>query len=149
VIALMAAVLQTLTTTGHWRATRATQAELAAGLRDIPATDRIMSADAGAYYYLTGHPGIVTPNDPLPVVESAMRAYDVRWLILERDAIVPSLQPVLAGEIQPAWLSEPVAIVHGANRAVASTLPVDPADGIAEGALYAVCLSPADTRCAQ
>jgi 4-amino-4-deoxy-L-arabinose transferase-like glycosyltransferase len=146
VVAVMGAALQTLTTVGHWRAARETQAELAAGLRDIPAGDRIMSADAGAYYYLTGHPGIVTPNDPLPVVESAMRAYNVRWLILERGAIVPALAPVLAGEIQPAWLSQPVAVVRGVSRAVASTSPVA---AVAQGAVYAVCLTPADTRCAQ
>jgi 4-amino-4-deoxy-L-arabinose transferase-like glycosyltransferase len=147
VVAVMGAVIQTLTTVGHWRDARATQAELAAGLRDIPADDRIMSADAGAYHYLTGHPGIVTPNDPLPVVETAMRAYDVRWLVLERDSIVPALAPVLAGEVQPAWLSQPVAIVRAAGQSVASTAPAG--QPVAEGAVYAVCLSPVDRRCAQ
>ncbi|MEO6350137.1 MAG: glycosyltransferase family 39 protein [Candidatus Limnocylindrales bacterium] len=146
-VALMGAALQTITTVGHWRSARETQVELAAGLSDVPKSDRIMSADAGAYYYLTGHPGIVTPNDPLPVVESAMRAYDVRWLILERDAIVPALAPVLSGEVRPAWLSAPVAIVSGSSRSIASTTPMD--QTVADGAVYAVCLSPADARCAQ
>ena len=34
-----------------------------------------------------------------------MRAYDIRWLVLEQDAIVPALEPVLTGELRPAWLS--------------------------------------------
>jgi hypothetical protein len=97
-----------------------------------------MSADAGAYYYLSGREGIVTPNDPLPVIEDTMRAYGVRWLVLERSAIVPALAPVLAGEMRPAWLSQPVA-----------TVPMRQQPGATAAAVYAVCLSEADARCAQ
>ena len=38
-----------------------------------------------------GAPGIVTPDDPLPVIEEALRRYDIRWLVLERDHLVPAL----------------------------------------------------------
>ena len=75
-----------------------------------------MSPDAGGYRYLTGHPGIVTPDDPLPVVEQALRLYDVRWLALERDHITASLAPLLAGTQRPSWLSAPIAVVPGAAR---------------------------------
>lgn len=104
-----------------------------------------MSADAGAYQYLTGHPGIVTPNDPLPVIESAMRAYGVRWLVLESNAIVPALEPVLAGTTRPSWMSQPVAVVPGDRGAMASAGPVQQV--VPEGALFAVCFDAADTRC--
>ena len=58
---------------------------VAAPLADVPAGDRLMTPDAGGFRYLTGRPGIVTPEDPLPVVEDALRRYGIRWLILERD----------------------------------------------------------------
>jgi hypothetical protein len=95
-----------------------------------------MAADAGAYRFVSGHPGIVTPDNPLPVIEGAMRAYDVRWLALESRSIVPSLAPILTGEERPSWLSAPVAVVPSSRSSVPS------------GALFAVCFSPADGRCA-
>jgi hypothetical protein len=152
VVAMFAAAVQTVSTVTKWSQARSTQQELAISLGAVPAGDRVMSADPGAYHYLTGHPGLVTPNDPLATVEQTMRAYDVRWLILERSSIVPSLVPVLAGEVRPAWLSQPVAVVRGAGSAVATAAgavgaPVDPST--VSGAIYAVCLSPSDTRCVQ
>ena len=113
-----------------------------------------MSGDAGAYRYLSGHEGIVTPNDPLPIIEAAMRAYDVRWLILEKAAVVPALAPVLTGELRPAWLSQPVAVVPGtqpsfiANASLTLGVP-PPAAGpeVPAGVLFAVCLSDGDPRC--
>lgn len=150
-IALLGAAIQSVTTIGRWSQTRAVQAELAEALRAAPAADRFMSADAGALHYLTGRQGIVTPNDPLAVIEDAMRAYDVRWLMLERSQIVPALQPVLAGELRPSWLSQPVALVPGTGGpAVATAGPFSTTAQTAgaAGALYAVCLSAADTRCA-
>ena len=47
------------------------------------------------YATSSGHPGVVTPFDDLATIESAMRAYNVRWLVLERSQIVPALEPVL------------------------------------------------------
>ncbi len=96
-----------------------------------------MTPDAGAFWYLAGRSGIVTPEDPLPVVEDALRRYDVRWLILERAFSTLPLTPVLAGEVRPDWLSAPVTVVPD---------PKDPAHP--KAALYAVCLTPADDRCA-
>ncbi len=107
----------------------------------IPTTDRLMSADPGAYWYGWGITGVPTPNDPLAVVRQAAALYDVRWLILEKDEVVPSLEPVLAGMVHPAWLSKPLAVVpedRGATGPLA-TLP--------KAELFAVCLAPGDARC--
>ena len=147
VVALCGAALQTVVTVNTWSTVRGVETRLAASLSAAPAADRIMSGDAGAYNYLTGHPGIIMPSDPLPVIEGAMRAYDVRWLILEQTEIVPALQPVLNGTVAPAWLSAPLAIVAAPGAAIASTgsLPGQPPDG----AIYAVCFSPDDNRCAR
>ncbi|MEX2546497.1 MAG: glycosyltransferase family 39 protein [Chloroflexota bacterium] len=150
-VVVVGAALQSVATVSHWAQVRGVQQELAASVRATPHTDRIMSADAGAYHYLTGRQGIVTPNDPLPVIEDAMRAYDVRWLLLEREQIVPALEPVLTGEVRPFWLSRPLAVVPGTGGpATATAGPSATTTELAgaAGALYAVCLSPADTRCA-
>ncbi len=143
-IVFAGAAFQTISTTNRWAKVRDVQAQLARELADVPVTDRVMSGDAGAYHYLSGHEGIVTPNDPLPTIESAMRAYNVRWLILEKAAVVPALAPILTGEVRPAWLSQPVAIVPGAPQAaVAGPTPT----AVPAGVLYAVCLSDEDPRC--
>ncbi len=147
-IAVCGAALQTAGTVRHWHEVRDVQATLATELlAGAEPTDTFMSADAGAFHYLTGHPGIVTPNDPLPTIEAAMRAYDVRWLILESEQIVPALEPVLMGTARPAWLSAPVAVVPGVTSPVASA-GATPAP-IPLGAVYAVCLAHNDTRCAR
>jgi len=133
-IAVILAALQTSRTTARWAEVRAPRDELALALRATPPTDLVMSADPGAYRYLAGRGGIVTPNDPLAVVEQALRAYGVRWLALERDQIVGSLQPVLLGEVVPSWLSSPVAVATDDSGQISA-------------ALYAVCLAPDDERC--
>ena len=74
-----------------------------------------------------------------------MRAYNVRWLVLEKAQIVPALQPILTGSLQPAWLSRPVAVVAGPPAALSTTGPVS--SPVPAGAVYAVCLTPTDTRC--
>ena len=107
----------------------------------VPATDRLMSADPGAYWYRWGMTGVPTPNDPLPVVQKAAALYDVRWLILEKDQLVPSLRPVLAGTVRPSWLSKPLAVVPAAAG------DTGPDAALPQAALYAVCLSPGDARC--
>ena len=84
-----------------------------------------MSADAGAFRYLAGRAGIVTPDDPLPVIEEALRRYDIRWLVLERDHLVPALAPVLAGDVRPSWLSAPTLLV-AARRRRTPVLPPGP-----------------------
>ncbi len=67
-----------------------------------------MSPDAGAYRYHGGWSGIVTPDDPLPIVEEALRRYDVRWLVLEAAHVTAGLRPILEGTLRPDWLSEPL-----------------------------------------
>ncbi len=148
-VAILGAGVQTMTTIGHWRTEQDIQAQLSTALvAQADASDRVMSADAGAYRYLSGHAGIVTPNDPLPTIEQALRDYDVRWLVLERDAIVPALVPVLEGTLQPAWLSRPTAVVYGQPRSAIATTGTLPTAAPA-GAVYAVCLRPTDTRCSR
>ena len=111
-----------------------------------------MSPDAGAYRYLAGRAGIVTPDDPLPVVEQALRDYDIRWLVLERDHVTPALAPVLAGAERPE-----LAVRAGAGRpGQLGSRGADPASAdptakppLPRAALYAVCLAPPeDPRCA-
>ena len=128
------ATASTLSTVASWNAERATLAPIDAALADQPLTDRVMSADPSGLWYATGRPGVMTPADPLPVVEHAARVYGIRWLVLEAAHVVPSLQPVLGGQVRPAWLSSPVLTVPGQTGAVAA-------------ALYAVCLRPQDPRC--
>jgi hypothetical protein len=135
IIAIVGAALQTMSTVGQWSTARSLELQLAAPLSTMPVTDRVMSIDPGAYHYLTGHPGLVTPSDDLATIESVARLYNVRWLILEGRDIVPALAPVLQGSIQPAWLSAPVAVVPG------TTTPA--------GAVYAVCLTADDSRCSR
>ncbi|CAN5817873.1 hypothetical protein BH18ACT7_BH18ACT7_21270 [soil metagenome] len=119
-----------------WAADRAVREGMSAALDGAPPGDRLMSPDAGAYRYHAGRAGIVTPDDPLPVIEDALRTYDVRWLILERAHIVSSLVPVMKGEVRPTWLSAPV-------------FSLSSGEPIPRAALYAVCLEPADARCDQ
>jgi hypothetical protein len=107
---------------------------MSVALADVPPGERLMSPDAGAYRYHAGRAGIVTPDDPLPVVEAALRTYDIRWLVLERAHIVEPLMPVMKGEVRPAWLSSPVFSLSSATP-------------IPRAVLYAVCFQPADTRC--
>ncbi|HUG48933.1 MAG TPA: glycosyltransferase family 39 protein [Candidatus Limnocylindria bacterium] len=135
-VAVLAAALQTSITTQSWAAQRAVQTRLAEGLASAGGGERLAASDAGAFRYLSGHPGIVTPSDPLPVIEQALRAYDVRWLALESRSIVPALVPVLVGDERPAWLSGPLLTVAGSGAG-------DPP----AGALYAVCLGEDLSRC--
>jgi hypothetical protein len=107
----------------------------------VPPTDRLMSADPGAYWYRWAITGVPTPNDPLPVVRQTAALYDVRWLILEKDELVGSLRPVLAGTVRPAWLSKPLAVVPAAAG------DTGPDAALPQAALLAVCLSPGDARC--
>jgi 4-amino-4-deoxy-L-arabinose transferase-like glycosyltransferase len=131
------AVVGSFLTARTWQRAQDVAVAVSEPLRDVPVTDRIMTPDAGGFRYLTGHPGIITPEDPLPVVEDALRRYDVRWLILERAFLTEALAPVLDGTTRPEWLSAPIVTVPGQTDTSKSA-----------AALYAVCLTPDDTRCA-
>ena len=134
----------TLKVSTAWGEERDARAEVLAALAsEADPADRVMSPDAGAYRYHGGWTGIVTPDDPLPVVEEALRLYDVRWLALEGDHITSFLWPVLNGETRPEWLSEPLVLVP--------PLPGDEGEEdevpVPQAALYAVCLELDDERC--
>jgi hypothetical protein len=130
-----------------WRQEDEVRAPIFAALSSAPATDRVMSPDAGAYRYHAGRAGIVTPNDPLPVVEQALKGYDIRWLVLERDHLVPSLVPLLDGTVRPAWLSAPRVVVPGIADGNDLASAGAARAGMPAAALYAVCLEPGDERC--
>jgi hypothetical protein len=161
-IVLVVSAGATFATMRSWQAERTSREPVLTALGELAAPgDVVMSGDAGAYWYRGGWPGIVTPSDPLPVVEDAARRYGVRWLALEAEHIVPSLVPVLTGEIRPPWLSAPVLVVAPDEEPTASASPSSPAGGddaprtedvdpLAEApraALYAVCLEATDRRC--
>lgn len=136
-------------TESDWREEARMRAPIVAELARTPPGERVMSPDAGAYRYHAGRPGIVTPNDPLPVIEQALRAYDVRWLVLERDHLVPALAPLLAGTERPAWLSAPRVVVPPTERVEVAAGAGSSGAVMPAAALYAVCLQPDDERCEQ
>jgi Dolichyl-phosphate-mannose-protein mannosyltransferase len=142
-LVLGAAIIFTPTVHAGWDASRAPRQALAAELSTLTASgvvqseDRILSIDAGGIKYWTGHPGVVTPDDPLPTIESVAVAYHTRWLVLERDDAARALAPVLEGVAgaRPSWIGPPIFLVPA------------PDGGTPQLALYPVCTTPADTRC--
>jgi hypothetical protein len=94
-----------------------------------------MSLDAAGFNYISGHPGVVTPNDPIETIQQVAAAYKIEWLVIERDNAVTALGPVLSGQGRPGWIGPPVYTI------------AEPGD-LPRAALYPVCLSPVDARCA-
>jgi hypothetical protein len=123
---------------GSWDSTRAPRKALAAELDGLGVArdDRLMTIDAGGFKYWTGRGGVVSPDDPIERIEEVARAYAIRWLVLERHAVVEALRPVLRDDERPDWIGPAVY-----------ERPSDRPDGIATLALYPVCTTPADTRC--
>ena len=66
-------------------------------------TTALMAIDASGVMYWTGHPVVVLVNDPLDTVEQVARAYDIRWLVLDRDdaGAVPAATQILARGAPP------------------------------------------------
>lgn len=123
----------------RWEARHDQRLQLAAELDrlQIPVTDRLMSNDAAGITYATGHPGVVTTNDPPPTLEAIASAYRIRWLVLERGDVADGLAPVLAASpgARPAWIGAPVFTVASADG------------GVPRLALYPVCVTAGDSRC--
>ena len=107
--AVLAAVGGTLLVHDRYADKRAQRQAVAATLDAIgvPQADRIMSIDPSGYRYYTGRGGVVLVRDPLATIEEVGRAYDVRWLVLERDETVDAAGPILEGDL-PAWLEAPI-----------------------------------------
>ena len=64
---------------------RQARLEAAAGfLRGAAGTgERVMAYDPAAMHFLTGLPGVAPPFDPFAVVETAVDAYEVRWVVVD------------------------------------------------------------------
>jgi hypothetical protein len=97
-------------------------------------TDRLLSIDAAGMKYWTGRGGVVTPDDPIDVIESVARAYETRWLVLERNDAARALAPVLAGK-RPDWIGPPAFTVPAADG------------GLPTLALYPLCLGSNTAAC--
>jgi Dolichyl-phosphate-mannose-protein mannosyltransferase len=138
VVVLASAVIFTRSVHAGWDATRRPRTELAAQLDrlGVAPSDRLLTIDAGGFKYWTGRPGVVTPDDPIEVIESVARAYGTRWLIVERADAARALGPVLAGA-RPPWIGPPVFELPAADG------------GPPRLALYPVCTTAADARCAE
>ena len=94
-----------------------------------------MTIDAAGFKYFTGRGGVVTTNDSLDTEKEIATAYRISWLVLERDEIATSMEPVLRGEERPSWIGAPVFALPAAGG------------GPPRIALYPICLSTADPRC--
>jgi Dolichyl-phosphate-mannose-protein mannosyltransferase len=143
--AVVAGAAASLTTHAVW-ASRIADHQFAAAALDAagaPLTDRVMSIDASGTRYWSGRGGVVLVNDPLPTIEQVARAYQIRWLILERSDAVPAVAPIMDGAPRPAWIGPPVA----SRPAVTASGSVALASGAVDLAVYPVCVAPDDTRC--
>ena len=144
--AVVAAAVASLTTHAVW-SSRVADHQFAAAALDAagaPITDRVMSIDASGTRYWSGRGGVVLVNDPLPTIEQVARAYQIRWLILERSDAVPAVAPILDGAARPAWIGPPVASRPAAPSPDGVARPA----GAVDVAVYPVCIAPDDARCA-
>jgi hypothetical protein len=114
-----------------WDTKRQRMQDVAAALdaAGAPASDRLMSIDASGYRYWSGRGGVVLVNDPLETVADVARAYDIRWLILERDDSVPAAESILVDHLRPGWVGPPVLEREDVG-------------------VYPVCTETGDPRCA-
>jgi hypothetical protein len=153
--ALAAAAFGAVAVHGGWAEKRDRMAAVADALdaAGAPASDRLMSIDAAGYRYATGRGGVVLVNDPLDTVAAVARAYDIRWLILERGDSVPAVEPILVRGERPAWVGPPILELRDADANAAGDAAggtSGPALGQAplpDVAVYPVCLEPDDARC--
>jgi len=106
----------------------------------------VMSLDTGGVKYWTGHPGVVAPADPIATIERVARAYDARWLLVERRDTVAALASLLASDGPTvAWIGssvwrQPAGIPAASDPAASGSTGSD-------AALFPICLSTSDPRC--
>ena len=110
VFAIGAAVVGSLFVHRVWTDSRDRFARVAAALHGVEAgpTDRVMSIDASGTRYWSGLGGVVLVNDPLDTIHDVARAYDIDWLVVDRDDSVSAVAPLLAGAPRPDWLGAPI-----------------------------------------
>jgi 4-amino-4-deoxy-L-arabinose transferase-like glycosyltransferase len=95
---------------GVWADSRAKFVQVAAALDAVaaPRTDRVMSIDAAGTKYWTGRGGVVLVNDPPDTIREVIDAYDISWLVLDREDSVKPVAPILDGIARPSWLGVPI-----------------------------------------
>jgi hypothetical protein len=136
-LTVVAALPAALVVHQRWERERTERRAVAAALDLAGAAPdaRLMTIDAAGYRYQTGHGGVVTPNDPLDTIEQVARAYRIEWLVIERDDAVPALEPVFSGQARPNWIGPRLIAIPGPG-------------GETSAAIYPICASQADPRCA-
>jgi len=124
VFAALAAVAGSLFVHASWAARRDSFLAVGRALDAVgsPTSDRVMSIDAGGMRYWTGHGGVVLVNDPLDTVHQVARAYDIRWLVIDRTDSVQAIAPILGGA-RPPWLGAPI-LAEG-NPTALAVYPVE------------------------
>ncbi len=137
-LTILVGVTFSFATRATWAAERDIKVAAGAALSEAGALadDVVMSLDTGGVRYWTGHPGVVAPADPIGTIEKVARAYNARWLLVEKKDTVAALAPLLEGVApQPSWVGTSV----WRKSAGDST----------EAALFPVCVSADDPRCAR
>jgi hypothetical protein len=146
-LTLLVGIAFSFGTRATWAAERDLKISAGAALAAAGAgsDDVVMSLDTGGVKYWTGHPGVVAPADPIDTIETVARAYDARWLLVEKKDTVPALAPLLVDDTSaPSWIGSSVW------RDAAGPPATDSSAGESTGwdaALFPICLSANDPRC--
>ena len=73
-----------------------------------------------------------SPDDPIDVVEQVGAAYDIRWLVLERDQIVDVARTGTQGTSRPAWIGPPASLSSRRRPDASRSIPpIDDLPGLA------------------
>ena len=150
VMAMLVGVVFSFSTRTAWAAERDIKVAAGAALASAGAepTDVVMSLDTGGVKYWTGHPGVVAPDDPIATIERVAKAYGARWLLVEKKDTVTALAPLLVDPApQPTWIGRSIWREPAGIPVVASAAPAIWSGS--EAALFPVCLSTDDLRCAR
>lgn len=123
------ALAVTLQFVGHWNESQRQWQWIRQQLSSVAsAGDRLGAYDAASAYWYTGYPSVVMPDESAETLLAVARAYELDWLVVQRDQTVPALASLLDGD-RPAWVAAPVAQIVGA-------------DGRLEVAIYPINRSP-------